>query len=55
MTFDELFAKHNLTPAERVALVWHLAAFRARKTVEALLPEMKHDFDPREYGMRGRA
>jgi hypothetical protein len=51
-TFDELFAELNLTPAERVALVWHLAAFRARKTVEALLPETKHDFDPRNYGMR---
>jgi hypothetical protein len=38
-TFDELFAEHNLTAEERAALVWHLAEFRARKTVEALLPE----------------
>ncbi len=51
-TFDEAFAELNLTPAERVALVWHLAAIRARKTVETLLPETKHDFDPRDYGMR---
>lgn len=35
-TFDEAFADHKLTPAERNALVWHLAMFRARKTVEAL-------------------
>lgn len=52
MTFDELFADLHLTPAERAALVWHLAAFRARKTVEALLPETKHNFDPRNYGIR---
>ncbi len=36
MTFDELFAEHNLTPEERKALVAHLAAMRAQKTVEAL-------------------
>ncbi len=49
-TFDELFAELNLTTAERTALVWHLAAFRARKTVEALLSETK--IDPRDYGVR---
>lgn len=37
-TFDEAFAELNLTPTERVALVWQLAMLRARKTVEALLP-----------------
>jgi len=37
MTFDELFAEHNLTPAERKALVMYLATMRAQKTVEALL------------------
>lgn len=52
ITFDELFERHTITPAERAALVWHLAAFRARKTVEALMPEIKHDFDPRDYGLR---
>jgi hypothetical protein len=51
-TFDEAFSEHRLTPAERSALVWHLAEFRARKTVEALLPETKPDFDPRDYGLR---
>lgn len=51
-TFDELFAELHLTPEERTALVWHLAAYRARKTVEALLPETRHDFDPRDYGLR---
>ena len=51
-TFDDAFAEHSLTPAERTALVWHLAALRARKTVEALLPETAHDFDPRNYGLR---
>ena len=51
-TFDELFAEHHLTTAERTAMVWHLAMFRARKTVEALLPEtdikMAMGFDPRD-------
>lgn len=51
-SFDEAFAEHNLTPGERVSLVWHLASFRARKTVETLLPETAHDLDPRDYGMR---
>lgn len=36
-TFDEAFA--GLTPAERAALVWHLAAIRTRKLIETLLPE----------------
>ena len=36
-TFDEAFAELNLTHAERTAMVWHLAMYRARKTVEALL------------------
>ena len=40
-TFDEVFGGGNLrvTPNERAALVWHLASMRARKTIEALLPE----------------
>jgi hypothetical protein len=42
-TFDEAFGEFDLTPTERANLVWHLAAYRARKTVEALLPET----DPR--------
>ena len=37
MTFDEFFGEHNLTDAERAALVWHLAAIRTRKLVAALL------------------
>lgn len=58
-TFDEAFAELNLTPAERTALVWHLAQMRARKTVEALLPQPDYGtineevaaqmgFDPRD-------
>ena len=51
-TFDEAFAELNLTAAERAALVWHLAMFRARKTVETLLPETDAKaalgFDPKE-------
>jgi hypothetical protein len=51
-TFDEAFEDFNLTPAERTALVWHLAAYRARKTVEALLPQtdvkLVMGFDPRD-------
>ena len=54
-TFDEASAELNLTPEERTALVWHLAALRARKTVETLLPQTKHDFDPRDYGLRSSA
>lgn len=54
-TFDELFAEHSLTPEERAALVWHLAEFRARKTVQALLPQTSADFDPRDYGLRAKA
>lgn len=44
-TFDEAFAEHHLTPAERTAMVWHLAAYRARKTVEALLLPHEEPFD----------
>lgn len=39
-TFDEAFAEHRLTAEERRQLVWHLAMFRARKTVELLAPEL---------------
>lgn len=38
MTFDGFCGTHRVTPSERTALVWHLASFRARGTVEALLP-----------------
>lgn len=44
-TFDEAFAELNLTPAERTEMVWHLAAMRARKTIEALLPQQREPFD----------
>ena len=37
MTFDQLFADHHLTDGERTELIYHLAAIRARKTIEALL------------------
>lgn len=40
-SFDELFAELNLTPEERAALVWHLAALRTQRLVETLLPEAK--------------
>jgi hypothetical protein len=39
MTFDELFADFRLTADERRSLVWFLATMRARKTIEALLPD----------------
>lgn len=35
MTFDELFAGHNLSPDERQALVLHLAALRMAATLRA--------------------
>ena len=38
-TFDEFLSDYTITPQERRELVYHLAAFRARKTIEALLPE----------------
>lgn len=51
-SFDETFRELNLTPAERRAMVWHLAMYRARKTVEALLisPDAKDSlgFDPKD-------
>lgn len=37
MTFDELFSELRLSDKERRELVYHLAAIRARKTIEALL------------------
>lgn len=36
MTFDDLFAEHNLTADERAALVAHLAFVRSAATVRAL-------------------
>lgn len=51
-TFDEVFSEHRLTTVERAALVWHLATFRARRTVECLLPKTSDQatlgFDPRD-------
>ena len=35
MTFDELFAGHNLSTDERQALVMHLAALRMAATLRA--------------------
>ena len=40
-TFHEVFA--DITPGERTALVWRLAMFRARKTVEVLLIKERLD------------
>lgn len=37
MTFDELFAHHNLTQDERATLVHYLATLRAMATIRALL------------------
>lgn len=37
-TFDEAFREFNITKEERTAMVWHLAMYRAQKTIEALLP-----------------
>ena len=37
-TFDEVFKDHRLKPKEREELVWFLAAYRYRKTIEKLLP-----------------
>jgi len=48
LTFDDFCADYTITQAEREALVWHLAMFRARKTVELLLPTT----DPRLYGLK---
>lgn len=36
--FDDVFREFTLTAEERKALVFYLAALRARKTIEALLP-----------------
>lgn len=51
-TFDDAFCELNLTQAERTAMVWHLAMFRARKTIEALLPQtdpkLVLGYDPRD-------
>ncbi len=37
-TFDEVCSDHRVTASERADLVWFLATFRMRKTVETLLP-----------------
>lgn len=51
-TFDEAFEDFRITPSERVAMVWHLAMMRARRTVEALLPATDSTailgFDPKQ-------
>ena len=49
-TFNEAFSEHRLTAEERYELIWRLAAMRAKKTVEALLPESK----ARSQRMAGR-
>lgn len=35
-TFDELCLQFTVTPAERVELIWFLAQYRYRATVEGL-------------------
>lgn len=35
-TFGEFCARYTLTPEERTKLVWYLASYRMRRTVEAL-------------------
>ena len=40
MTFDELFAEHNLTADERAALVAYLASLRMLATLRILGPAM---------------
>lgn len=47
MTFDEFFSEHRLTTKEREALVWHLAAYRMRRTIE-MLREAPLPFNPRD-------
>lgn len=37
MTFDELFAEHDLTPEERAVLVAYLASLRMLATLRALM------------------
>lgn len=37
MTFDELFAEHDLTPDERAALVAYLASLRMMATLRVLM------------------
>lgn len=46
-SFDEVFSELHLTPDERKELVFRLAAIRAQKTIEILLPETKLGFDPK--------
>ena len=38
MNFYDLCRDLRVTPEERVALVYHLSAIRARRTVERLIP-----------------
>lgn len=42
-TFDVAFSEHRLTPDERTAMVWHLAAIRMRRLIEELAPEPTPD------------
>lgn len=51
-TFDEAFAELNLKPAERAALVWHLAAIRTRKLVETLLPPTGNEIGLNDAAMK---
>lgn len=37
MTFDQFCGQFRLSEGERTQLVWHLAQYRCRKTVEALI------------------
>lgn len=38
MTFNGFCKRHNVNPAERDALAFHLASLRARRTYEMLRP-----------------
>jgi hypothetical protein len=51
MTFDDLLIELDVTREERTAMVWHLAAMRARRTVEVLMDDTA--FKARRAAMPG--
>lgn len=55
MTFDELFAEHDLTPEERAALVAYLASLRMMATLRALMTPNVRANRPVEAGSRNGA
>ena len=43
MTFEEFLIQRNVVSEdERIALIWHLALCRARKTVELLMDDTEY-------------